>query len=76
MALLGKVSRIGQTGYRTCDDIIFEAVFDSDPTDEDISEAQMIAGYHPGGYGGPRSITKKQLLDCFVVTWCCYASCD
>lgn len=76
MALLGKVSRIGQTGHRACDDINFEAVFDSDPSFEELCEAQMNAGYHPGGYGGPRSVSKKQILDCFVVRWCCYASCD
>jgi hypothetical protein len=76
MSIIGKVKRTGQTGHRTSDNIFFEAVFDCDPNIEDVYEAQKIAGYHPGGYGGPGDIRKKQVADCFVVTWCCYASCD
>lgn len=39
MSILGRVKRTGQTGHRASDDIKFEAVFDSDPTDEDIIDA-------------------------------------
>ena len=76
MSLVGKVKTTRITGNKISDDLFFEAVFDSKPTDADICEAQIKAGYHPGGYGSPRQIRIKEVGDCFTSTWCCHANCD
>ncbi len=70
------VKRTGRTGHGVGDDIIWEAMFPSDPSEEDVKEAQKSAGYHPAGYGGPSKIIYQKLAEGVRVTWRCFASCD
>ena len=68
-----KVTRFGSgvTGIVT-----FEGVADTNPSLDEIATAQIEAGYHPTGYGGPNSIRVIPRNDGWYITWTCHASCD
>ena len=58
-------------------------MFNSTPSTDNVSQAQIKAGYNPGGYGGPDhikidevDIADGQLGTVFVARWSCCANCD
>ncbi len=55
----------------------FVAVFRGRPTPKDISDAQIRAGYHPCGYGGPYQTTVTDRGDgTFRARWNSSGTCD
>lgn len=56
--------------------LVFNADFDSAPDKGDIAEAQIQAGYHPAGYGGPWDIAITQHGNVFSAQWSCSNSCE
>lgn len=68
--------RTGQTGNGVGDRVLFEARSSFEPTLAEIADAQLRAGYHPNGYGGPGQIQKRRVGDEWVTTFNCFASCD
>lgn len=73
MATLKSVRRLGTDGYRYAK---FEAMFDREPTRQEVTEAQLEAGYHPAGYGPPHSIVSVPRGNEVVTTFQCAGSCD
>jgi hypothetical protein len=55
----------------------FEAEFDTAPTTQEIAAAQVLAGFHPSGYGGPLDvIVKREGKVNYHVYWRCISSCE
>lgn len=71
MAMLLRVERTGHSG----NNLTFQAEFDSVPSTQDIQQAQIKAGYHPCGYGGPFHIANAG-CEGRKVTFACNDSCD
>jgi hypothetical protein len=64
-------------GSRLNDRTWFRAVFDGEPSEEDIKAAQSAAHYSPWGYGGPWKIKRTENEDgTWTAEWCCAGSCD
>ena len=56
--------------------LVFRADFDASPDKSDIAEAQIQAGYHPAGYGGPWDIKIEQHGNVYSAQWSCSNSCE
>jgi len=64
-------------GSRLNDRTWFQALFDGEPSEDDIAEAQSKAHYSPSGYGGPWKIKRTKNEDgTWTAEWCCAGSCD
>lgn len=78
--MLLRVSRMGTDGASYT---VFYAQFEqgTEPTNDQLSLAQIKAGYHPAGYGGPWKIHVRKLVSRFRkvtwdVTWEASGNCD
>ena len=69
--------KITDRGCATWERNKFRAVFETTPTRDEIADAQLKAGFHPCGYGGPWDVVRRYDDDgSCVVTWNCSGSCD
>lgn len=80
MATLIEVKRTGhKPRNRYHGDIVFTARFSGGrPTAEEVAAAQLAAGYHPAGYGGPWDVKTAEAVTPgeWVATFQCADSCD
>ncbi len=77
MKNLLSVKKTGQIGYSISGRCFFEAIFENEPTAQEVCEAQIKAGYHPSGYDGPWNISQSKTNDGkYLVKFSCSASCD
>ena len=74
--VLNKALKHNQSGYGVAGSITFILWSTREYTSQEIGEAQVHAGYHPAGYGGPDRL-KVAIEDGLVKhMWTCWASCD
>jgi len=78
------VERTATDGYRYAKfKAIFELIDGSMPTKQEVTAAQLQAGYHPAGYGGPYDIVhvknsapRDPAVPTCETTFRCSGSCD
>jgi hypothetical protein len=70
-----RISRIGTVRRGMRGQLTFEAEFESPPTDYDVTQAQIKAGFDPAGYGGPYDI-RKMNPEGTIVRFRCASTCD
>jgi hypothetical protein len=71
------VTKVRHTGHSVSDRIHWHATCDQQMTEKDIGEAQMLADYHPHGYGINRiHIAPDATGLLWHADWTCSACCD
>lgn len=68
--------KISRYGSGIAGRVLFEGVSDREPTEDEIQQAQIEAGYHPAGYGGPWYVCFEEEKGEWKVRWTCAGSCD
>lgn len=56
--------------------IYFRTLFETEPSHDDIVNAQTRMGYDPGGYDGPWGVLLERTEEGWEARWGCAASCD